>query len=104
MTIEFGLLLLESVLLVATIMLLVYGIHEGKRRDALLKEVGRATKVLTRQEYFLSIMEAMLDAKQEIIGCITGTPPSGGGRSPRRRNGYPTWRDPDGKAAPSARG
>jgi hypothetical protein len=65
------------VLLVATIMLLVYGIHEGKRRDALLKEVGRATKVLTRQEYFLSIMEAMLDAKQEIIGCITGTPPSG---------------------------
>jgi len=77
MTLEFGLLLLESVLLVATIMLLVYGIHEGKRRDALLKEVGRATKVLTRQEYFLSIMEAMFDAKQEIIGCITGTPTSG---------------------------
>ncbi|MCG6533474.1 MAG: hypothetical protein L7F78_02010 [Syntrophales bacterium LBB04] len=76
MTIEFGLLLLESVLLVATIILLVYGIHEGKRRDALLKEVGRATRVLTRQEYFLSIMNAMLDAKQEIIGCITGTPPS----------------------------
>lgn len=77
MTLEFGLLLLESVLLVATIILLVYGIHEGKRRDELLREVGRATRVLTRQEYFLSIMEAMLDAKQEIIGCITGTPPSG---------------------------
>jgi hypothetical protein len=77
MTVEFGLLLLESALLVATIMLLVYGIHEGKKRDDLLKEVGRATKVLTRQEYFFSIMNAMLDAKQEIIGCITGTPPSG---------------------------
>jgi hypothetical protein len=77
MTIEFGLLLLESVLLIATVVLLIYGIHEGRRRDELLKEVGRATKVLTRQEYFLSIMEAMLDAKQEIIGCITGTPPSG---------------------------
>ena len=76
MTLEFGLLLLESVLLVATIILLIYGIHEGKRRDALLKEVGRATRVLTRQEYFFSIMNAMLDAKQEIIGCITGTPPS----------------------------
>ncbi|MGO9139132.1 MAG: hypothetical protein ACLP9S_13705 [Syntrophales bacterium] len=76
MTLEFGLLLLESVLLVATIILLVYGIYEGKRRDALLKEVGRATRVLTRQEYFFSIMNAMLDAKQEIIGCITGTPPS----------------------------
>ena len=77
MTVEFALLLLESALLVATIILLVYGIHEGKRRDALLKEVGRATRVLTRQEYFFSIMNAMLDAKQEIIGCITGTPPSG---------------------------
>ena len=77
MTLEFGLLVLESVLLVATITLLIYGIHEGKKRDDLLKEVGRATKVLTRQEYFFSIMNAMLDAKQEIIGCITGTPPSG---------------------------
>jgi hypothetical protein len=77
MTLEFGLLLLESALLVATIVLLIYGIHEGKRRDDLLREVGRATRVLTRQEYFFSIMNAMLDAKQEIIGCITGTPPSG---------------------------
>jgi hypothetical protein len=77
MTIEFGLLLLESVLLAVTVALLVYSIHEGKRRDALLREVGRVTRVLTRQEYFFSIMEAMLDAKQEIIGCITGTPPSG---------------------------
>jgi hypothetical protein len=42
----------------------------------LLREVGRATRVLTRQEYFFSIMNAMLDAKREIVGCITGTPPS----------------------------
>jgi hypothetical protein len=77
MTIEFGLLLLESVLLIATVILLVYGIHEGKRRDALLREVGRVTKVLTRQEYFFSIIGAMFDAKQEIIATITGRPPSG---------------------------
>ena len=74
---ERGLLVLESVLLVATVILLVYGIYEGKRRDALLREIGRATKVLTRQEYFFSIMDAMLDAKREIIGCITGRPPTG---------------------------
>ena len=74
---EQGLLVLESVLLVATVILLVYGIYEGKRRDALLREVGRATKVLTRQEYFFSIMDAMLDAKREIVGCITGRPPTG---------------------------
>ena len=77
MTIEFGLLLLESVLLVATVILLIYGIHEGKRRDHLLREVGRFTKVLTRQEYFFSLVDAMFGAKQEIIGCVTGTPPSG---------------------------
>ena len=76
MTMELGLILLESVLLVATIILLVYGIYEGKRRDELLREVGKATKVLTRQEYFFSIMNAMLDAKKEMVSCITGTPPS----------------------------
>jgi len=76
-TVEFALLLLESGLLIATVILLIYGIHEGRRRDHLLREVGRVTKVLTRQEYFFSIMEVMLDAKREIIGCITGRPPSG---------------------------
>ena len=76
MTVEFQLLVLESVLLVVTIILLVYSIREGKRRDDLLREVGRATRVLTRQEYFTSIMDAMMDAQQEVIGCITGTPPS----------------------------
>jgi hypothetical protein len=77
MTLEFGLLVLESVLLIATVILLVYGIHEGRRRDALLREVGRVTKVLTRQEYFFSVISAMLDARQEIVACITGRPPSG---------------------------
>ena len=74
---EMGLLVLESVLLVATVILLIYGIYEGRRRDALLREVGRVTKVLTRQEYFFSVMSAMQDARQEIIACITGRPPSG---------------------------
>lgn len=77
MTMEKGLLLLESVLLIATVILLIYSINEGKRRDALLKEFSRVTKVLTRQEYFFSLLDAMFGAKQEIIGCITGTPPSG---------------------------
>src|SRR5512137_2473006 len=77
MTIEFWLLLLESLLLVATVILLIYNIREGKQRDNLLKEVGRATRVLSRHEYFFTVMESMLDAEQEIVGCITGRPPSG---------------------------
>ncbi len=77
MTMELGLLLLESILLVATVILLIYNIHEGKQRDNLLREVGRATRILTRQEYFFTLMDAMLDAQREIVGCITGSPPSG---------------------------
>lgn len=77
MTIESGLLWLESLLLIATIILLIYSIREGKQRDTLLREVGRATKVLTRQEYFLTIIDSMMDAKEEVIGCITGRLPAG---------------------------
>ena len=77
MTMELGLMLIESILLVVTVILLIYNIHEGKQRDNLLKEVGRATRILTRQEYFFTLMDTMLDAQREIIGCITGSPPSG---------------------------
>ena len=77
MTIELGLLLLESLLLVATIILLLYNIREGRQRENLLMEVERATRVLTRQEYFFTLMESMHDAQQEIVGCITGSTPSG---------------------------
>lgn len=77
MTIEIGLLLLESVLLVVTIILLVYSIREGKQRDSLLMEMGKATKILTRQEYFLMVIDSMMGAKEEIVGCITGRIPNG---------------------------
>ncbi|MHB9097512.1 MAG: hypothetical protein ACYC5X_06790 [Syntrophales bacterium] len=77
MTMELGLLLLESILLVATVILLIYNIHEGKQRDNLLREVGRATRILTRQEYFFTLLNTMLDAEREIVGCITGSAPSG---------------------------
>jgi len=73
MTLELGLLLLESILLIVTVILLVFNILEGKQRDKLLREVGRATQVLSRQEYFHSLMDSMLDAQTEIVGCITGS-------------------------------
>lgn len=76
MTVETILLILESTLLVATIILLLYSIREGKSRKNLLLEVGKATKILTRQEYFLTVTDSMMDAKVEIIGFITGRPPA----------------------------
>lgn len=77
MTLELGLLILESVLLVATIVLLLFSIREGRGRDALLSEVGKATKILTRHEYFLAVTDVMMETKEELIGFITGRAPSG---------------------------
>ena len=76
MTVETTLLVLESVLLVATIILLLYSIREGKGRKNLLLEVGKATKILTRQEYFLTVTDSMMDARVEVIGFITGRLPT----------------------------
>jgi hypothetical protein len=77
MTIETGLLILESVLLFATIILLLFSLKEGRGRKNLLLEVERATKVLTRQEYFLTVTDTMMEAKTEVIGAITGRLPIG---------------------------
>ncbi|MCX5716893.1 MAG: hypothetical protein NTW44_01015 [Nitrospirae bacterium] len=77
MTIETGLLILESVLLFATIILLLFGLREGRGRKNLLLQVERATKVLTRQEYFLTVTDTMMEAKTEVIGAITGRLPIG---------------------------
>jgi len=77
MSIEKVLLILESALLVATIIILLYSIKEGRGRRALLMEVGKAVKILTRLEYFLIVTDSMMDARGEIIGCITGRLPVG---------------------------
>jgi hypothetical protein len=42
-----------------------------------LLEVGKATKILTRQEYFLTVTDSMMDARVEVIGFITGRLPTG---------------------------
>jgi hypothetical protein len=76
MTIEPLLFILESVLLLATIILLLYSIREGRDRKNLLLEVGKATKILTRQEYFLTVTDSMMDARTEIMGFITGRLPA----------------------------
>lgn len=77
MPIETTLLILESLLLGFTVILLLFSIKEGRGRKNLLLEVEKTTKVLTRQEYFLTVMDAMLDAKRELVGFITGRMPTG---------------------------
>ncbi len=72
---ELGLLVLESVLLIATISLLIMSLREGRGRDKLIMEVGKATRVLSRHEYFITVIDAMMDAKEEVLASITGRIP-----------------------------
>jgi hypothetical protein len=77
LSLELGLLILESVLLVATIILLLFSLKEGRGRDKLIMEVERATRVLSRHEYFISVTDTMMDAETEVVGSITGRFPVG---------------------------
>ncbi len=72
---EIGLLILESVLLIATVSLLVLSLKEGRGRDRLIMEVGNATKVLSRHEYFITVVDVMMDAKEEVIASVSGRIP-----------------------------
>jgi hypothetical protein len=72
MNIETALLILESVLLLTTIALLAYSIRESRQRNNLILEVSRATKTLTRMEYFQAVTDSMAESAKEIIGCVTG--------------------------------
>ena len=77
MNIETALLILESLLLLVTIVLILFNIKEGRGRSALIMQVGHASMTLTRLEYFLSANDAISDAQKEVAGFITGRKPSG---------------------------
>ena len=73
--VELGLLVLESVLLIATVSLLVLSLKEGRGRDKLILQVDKATRALTRHEYFTTLVDMMMDAKHEVVASITGRIP-----------------------------
>jgi hypothetical protein len=77
MHIEAILLILESVLLLVTIILILLNIKEGRERSSLIRQVGQASKTLTRLEYFLAANDAISDAEKEVAGFITGRKPTG---------------------------
>ncbi|MDG6999503.1 MAG: hypothetical protein JRN15_10350 [Nitrososphaerota archaeon] len=70
------LLLVELVLLVPTLLLLLLGRREEKGRQALLKEITKTAKMLSRQEYFNFVLSAMMTATESIKGSITGSVPT----------------------------
>ncbi|MFQ6135153.1 MAG: hypothetical protein ACE5KU_05000 [Nitrososphaerales archaeon] len=79
-SVEFALLLVELILLIFTVLLLTFHLKEDRIHKNLIREMGKTTRVLTRQEYFSEVINAFQEAKKSIFGCITGSKPAEGER------------------------
>ena len=70
------LLVVELLLIVPTLLLLILGRREERGRQTLLKEITKTAKMISRQEYFNSVLSAMQSATESIKGSITGSVPT----------------------------
>lgn len=69
------LLAVELFLLIVTITLLILSRREQHGRHRLLEHLLAATDVITRQEYFVSVLESIQSANKYIHGIVTGSAP-----------------------------
>jgi|SRR5208337_3704150 len=70
------LLIVELVLLLATLSLIVLARRESKGRENLLQQMSHTARMVSRQEYFNSVHFVMQNAKNSIKGSITGSAPT----------------------------
>ncbi|MGD0250910.1 MAG: hypothetical protein ABSB97_08535 [Thermoplasmata archaeon] len=71
-----ALLIAELVLLMATLYLLLMARREAGARKRLLSQMARTAAVLSRQEYFHSVILGMQTARSSIHGLISGSSPT----------------------------
>jgi len=69
------LLIVELILLVATLSLLILARMEAHGRQLLLRQITSTAKMVSRQEYFNSVQFGMQNAVASIKGSITGSSP-----------------------------
>jgi hypothetical protein len=74
--VNLSLLGVELFLLTVTITLLVLNRREQHGRDRLLRRLTAATDVVSRQEYFVSVLASIQSAKKSLVGVVTGSSPS----------------------------
>jgi hypothetical protein len=72
----YALLSVELSLLGISIALLVLSFREHRGRTLLLDAIFRATRELTRYEYFLSVVDSIRAARKSIAGIVTGRKPT----------------------------
>src|SRR6266480_3453156 len=72
---QLPLLVVELILLGATLLLIVIAKREFRARGELMQRVSRATDAITRQEYFSSVLDTIQAAKKYVYASVTATPP-----------------------------
>ncbi len=75
-TVQLPLLLVELVLLVATVSLLILNRKDAKSREAMMDHFSSVADVITRQEYFVAVVDGIRRAERRLCGSVTGSPPS----------------------------
>jgi hypothetical protein len=69
------LLVVELILLIATLSMLILARREAHGRQLLLKQITSTAKMVSRQEYFNSVQFGMQNSVASIKGSITGSSP-----------------------------
>jgi len=73
---QLPLLIVEFVLLVATVSLLVLNRREQKSREKMMDHFSSVADVITRQEYFVAVVDSIQRAQNQLCGSVTGSPPA----------------------------
>ena len=75
-TIQLLLLAVELLLLVATLILLILNRREVKARESLMQHFSSVADVITRQEYFVAVVDAIQRSEKTLVGSVTGSAPT----------------------------
>jgi hypothetical protein len=75
-TVQLLLLGVELILLIATVFLLVLNRREAKSRETMMRQFSSVADVITRQEYFVAVVNAIQRAEKTLAGSVTGSSPS----------------------------
>jgi len=70
------LLFVELFLLVATLALLLLSRRESKSRELMMQHFSSVADVITRQEYFVAVVDIIQKAEKWLCASVTGSPPT----------------------------
>ncbi|MCL4412754.1 MAG: phospholipase D family protein [Candidatus Thermoplasmatota archaeon] len=75
-TVDLALLVVELILLVSTFTVIVLNRKEEKVRESVVEKMLHTARIVSRQEYFNSVIFGIQGSSKEILGSITGSKPN----------------------------